>query len=589
MRRSRTVALTAAAAAAVLVVTGCTSGSKSSGSSSASGSAGGAGADAATKGIVNASDKKGGTVTYEMKGAPDSFDPGNTYYAYIYNFSRLYGRPLTTFAPGPGADGNKLVPDLAESLGKPSADGLTWTYKLRAGLKYDDGTPISSKDVKYAVERSNFAPDVNSNGPTYFHDLLVDNATPYQGPYKDKEGGLNSIETPDDQTVVFHLKQPFADFDYLVSAPQTAPVPQAKDDGSGYVKHVVSSGSYKFQSYEDGKQLTLVPNTNWDPATDPIRKQLADKIVVRMGMEQSTIDKDLIAGNAQVDLVGGGVDPQTQAQILQNQKLKASTDNAYGGRLVYTAINTKVAPFDNIECRKAVQYAIDKVSVQTTLGGPIRGQVASTVLPPDIPGHQDFNTWETKDNKGDIDKAKEALKACGKPDGFSTVITARTERDPEVQAATAIQAQLKKIGINVEIQKYAQGKYFSDAAGVPQFTQDHNIGLMMMQWGADWPTGYGFLQQIADGRAIKASGNSNLAQLNDPEVNKLLDDAIANTDKSAREKIYGQIDKKIMDQAVYVPLTDFKVFLYRPDSATNLVSTSAFSGEYDYLNIGTTK
>ncbi|MEV7771389.1 ABC transporter substrate-binding protein [Kitasatospora sp. NPDC086791] len=589
MRRSRTVALTAAAAAAVLIVTGCSSGSKGSASSSASGSAGGGGADAATKGIVNVSDKKGGTVTYEMKGTPDSFDPGNTYYAYIYNFSRLYGRPLTTFAPGPGAQGDKLVPDLAESLGKVSADGLSWTYKLRAGLKYDDGTPISSKDVKYAVERSNFAPDVNSNGPTYFHDLLADNATPYAGPYKDKTGGLNSIETPDDQTIVFHLKQPFADFDYLVSAPQTVPVPQAKDDGAGYVKHVAASGSYKFESYEDGKQLTLVPNTNWDPSTDPIRKQLADKIVVRMGMEQSTIDKDLIAGNAQVDLVGSGVDPQTQAQILQNQKLKANTDNAFGGRLAYLAINSKVAPFDNVECRKAVQYAIDKVSVQTTLGGPIRGQIANTVLPPDVAGHQDFNTWETAGNKGDEAKAKDALKACGKPDGFSTVITARTERDPEVQAATAIQAALKKVNINVEIQKYAQGKYFSDAAGVPQFTQDHNIGLMMMQWSADWPTGYGFLQQIADGRAIKASGNSNLAQLNDPTVNKLLDDAIVNPDQSAREKIYGDIDKKIMDQAVYVPLTYFKVFLYRPDNATNLVSTSGFSGEYDYLNIGTTK
>ncbi|MFD8085129.1 ABC transporter substrate-binding protein [Kitasatospora sp. NPDC059722] len=586
MRRSRTVALTAVAAAAVLVVTGCTSSKTTGGSSS---SAAGGGADAATKGVVNASDKKGGTVTYEMKGTPDSFDPGNTYYAYIYNFSRLYGRPLTTFAPGPGAQGNKLVPDLAAGLGQPSADGLTWTYKLRPGLKYDDGSAITSKDVKYAVERSNFAPDVNSNGPTYFHDLLVDNATPYQGPYKDKEGGLNSIETPDDLTIVFHLKQPFADFDYLVSAPQTVPVPQAKDDGAGYVKHVVSSGTYKFASYDDGKQLSLVPNTNWDPSTDPIRKQLADKIVVKMGMDQATIDKDLIAGNAQVDLVGLGVDPQTQAQILQNPKLKASSDSSYGGRLIYTAINTKVAPFDNVECRKAVQYAIDKLSVQTVEGGPIRGAIASTVLPPDIPGHQDFNTWATPDNKGDEGKAKDALKACGKPDGFSTVISARTERDPEIQAATAIQAALKKVGINVEIQKYPQGKYFSDNAGSPQFTQDHNIGLMMMQWGADWPTGYGFLQQIADGRAIKASGNSNLAQLNDPAINKLLDDAIANTDQAAREKIYGDIDKKIMDQAVYVPLMYAKVFLYRPDNATNLVSTSAFSGQYDYLNIGTTK
>ncbi|WP_030243944.1 ABC transporter substrate-binding protein [Streptomyces sp. NRRL S-350] len=587
MRRSRTVALTAAAAAAVLVVTGCSSSSKS-GDSSSSSSASGGGANAATKNIVNASDKKGGTVTFEMKGTPDSLDPGNTYYAYIYNFSRLYARPLTTFNPAAGEDGNKLVPDLAESMGQPSADGLTWTYKLRAGLKYDDGTPITSKDVKYAVERSNFAPDVNSNGPTYFHDLLVDNDTPYAGPYKDKTGDLHSIETPDDTTVVFHLKHPFADFDYLVSAPQTAPVPQAKDTGADYVKHIVSSGSFKFESYEDGKQAVLVPNTNWDKSTDPIRKQLPDKIVLKMNIDQATIDKDLLAGNAQVDLVGGGVDPQTQAQILQNPKLKASTDNAYGGRLVYLAINSQVAPFDNVDCRKAVQFAIDKVSVQTAEGGPIRGQIANTVLPPDIPGHQDFNQFETKDNKGDEAKAKDALKACGK-DSINTVISARTERATEVAAATSIQAALKKVGINAEIQQFPQGKYLTDSAGAPQFTKDHNIGLMMMQWGADWPTGYGFLQQIVDGRAIKASGNSNLSQLNDPSVNKMIDDAAVNTDKGAREKLYGDIDKKVMEQAVIVPLTYFKVFLYRPDNATNIASTPAFSGEYDYLNIGTTK
>ncbi|MEU9073249.1 ABC transporter substrate-binding protein [Kitasatospora sp. NPDC004745] len=588
MRRSRTVALTAAAAAAVLVVTGCSSSSKSGDSSSSSSSSGGGGANAATKNIVNASDKKGGTVTFEMKGTPDSLDPGNTYYAYIYNFSRLYARPLTTFNPAAGEEGNKLVPDLAESLGAPSADGLSWTYKIRKGLKYDDGTPITSKDVKYAVERSNFAPDVNSNGPTYFHDLLVDNDTPYAGPYKDKTGDLKSIETPDDTTIVFHLKHPFADFDYLVSAPQTAPVPQAKDTGADYVKHIVSSGSFKFESYEDGKQAVLVPNTNWDKSTDPIRKQLPDKIQLKMNIDQATIDKDLLAGNAQVDLVGGGVDPQTQAQILQNPKLKASTDNAYGGRLVYLAINSKVAPFDNVDCRKAVQFAIDKVSVQTAEGGPIRGQIANTVLPPDIPGHQDFNLYETKDNKGDEAKAKDALKACGK-DGINTVISARTERATEVAAATSIQAALKKVGINAEIQQYPQGKYLTDSAGAPQFTQDHNIGLMMMQWGADWPTGYGFLQQVVDGRAIKPSGNSNLSQLDDPAVNKMIDDAAINPDKNAREKIYGDIDKKVMEQAVIVPLTYFKVFLYRPDNATNIASTPAFSGEYDYLNIGTTK
>ncbi|TQF03385.1 ABC transporter substrate-binding protein [Kitasatospora acidiphila] len=585
MRRNRTLALAAAAATAVLVVSGCASskGGTTGGSSSA------AGANAATKGIVNASDHKGGTVTYEMKGTPDSLDPGNTYYAYIYNFSRLYARALTTFTPAPGAQGNKLAPDLAQGMGQVSADGKTWTYKLRPGLKYDDGTPITSKDVKYAIERSNFAPDVLSNGPTYFQQYLVDNPTPYQGPYKDKDpAGLHSIGTPDDTTITFQLKQPFADFDYLVSAPDTAPVPQAKDEGANYVKHIVSSGSYKFQSYDDGKGAVLVPNTNWDASTDPLRKQLADKIVLKMNIDQQTIDQDLMSGNAQVDLVGGGVDPQTQAKILLDPKLKAQSDNAAGGRLAYLALNTKQAPLDNADCRKAVEYAIDKVAVQTAEGGPIRGDIATTVLPPDVTGHQDFDTYATPGNKGDVDKAKAELKACGHPDGFKTVITARTERDTEVKAATAIQGALAKVGITLEIQQYPQGKYFTDYAGVPDFINQHGVGMMMMQWGADWPTGLGFLQQITDGRAIKSSGNSNIALLNDPKVNSLLDDAATNNSGDARNKDYAQIDKQVMDDAAYVPLTDFKVFNYRPASATNMVSTSAFSGEYDYLNIGTT-
>jgi peptide/nickel transport system substrate-binding protein len=579
--------MAAAAATAALVVSGCSSHSTTTGGNGGTSSA--SGADAATKGVVNASDHKGGTVTYEMKGTPDSLDPGNTYYVYVYNWSRLYARPLTTFAPGAGQQGNKLVPDLATGMGQASDGNKTWTYKLRPGLKYDDGTPITSKDVKYAVERSNFAQDVLSNGPTYFQEYLIDNPTPYQGPYKDKDpNGLHSIETPDDTTITFHLKQPFADFDYLVSAPETAPVPQPKDDGAGYVKHIVSSGSYKFQSYDDGKGAVLVPNTNWDPSSDPIRKQLADKIVLKENIDQATIDQDLLNGNAQVDMGGAGVDPQTQAKILLDPTLKAQTDNAFGGRLTYVALNTKQAPLDNVDCRKAVEYAIDKTATQTAQGGPIRGSIASTLLPPDVIGHQDFNLYQSAGDKGDLDKAKQELAACGHPNGFKTSITARSERATEVTAATAIQAQLAKVGIQLDIQQYPQGKYFTDYAGVPDFINQHGVGMMMMQWGADWPTGFGFLQQIVDGRAIKSSGNSNLAQLNDPQVNSMIDDAAANTSADARNQDYAKIDQQAMGDAAYVPLTYFKVFLYRGKTATNLESSSAWSGEYDYLNIGTT-
>lgn len=410
----------------------------------------------------------------------------------------------------------------------------------------------------------------------------------YKGPYKDKSAkGLSSIETPDDTTVVFHLKTAFQEFDYLVAAPQTAPVPQAKDTGVDYVKNIVSSGSYKFQSYSEGKQAVLVRNENWDASTDPLRKQYPDKIVVNLKVNPDTIDKDVLAGDA-IDLGGTGVQAATQAKVLTSAALKANTDNTYGGRLVYMAINTKVKPFNNAACRKAVQYAIDKVSVQTAEGGPVRGDVATTVLPPDIPGYEKSDVYASTGNKGDAAKAKEQLKACGKS-SISTNISARSDRPQEIAAATAIINSLKAAGINASLKQYPSGKYFTDYAGVPKFTEKNNIGLIMMQWGADWPSGYGFLQQILNGSAIGDSGNTNLSQYDNKDVNALLEKAIGTEDTTARNSLYTQIDKQTMDDAVLVPLTYFKVLLARPTTYTNLVSTAAFSGQYDYLNIGTTK
>ncbi|MGW1463676.1 ABC transporter substrate-binding protein [Streptomyces sp. NPDC002308] len=583
MRRS-SLAAVAALGSVTLLLAGC---SKADDGKS-DGEIKSAGADAATKDVVNASTEKGGTVTYAMSDVPDSFDPGNTYYAYMYNFSRLYARPLMTFKPDAGEKGNTLVPDLASEPGTQSDGGKTWTYKLRAGLKYEDGSPITSKDVKYAVERSNFARDVLSLGPNYFQQFL-EGGDKYTGPYKDKSAeGLKSIETPDDTTIVFHLNQAFQEFDYLVATPQTAPVPQAKDTGVDYVKKIVSSGSYKFQSYTEGKQAVLVRNENWDEKSDPLRKQYPDKIVVNLKVNQSTIDQDLQSGDTLVDLQGKGVETQTQAQLVSDPKKKANTDNTYGGRLVYAAINTKVKPFDNVECRKAVQYAIDKVSVQTAEGGSIRGDVASTVLPPDITGYEKADAYATDGSKGDEAKAKEHLKACGQ-DKITTSITARSDRQEEVDAATAIIASLKKVGIDASLKQYPSGKYFTDYAGVPAFNLKNNVGIMMMQWGADWPSGYGFLQQILNSKAIGESGNTNLSQFENKTVDAKLAEAIAAPDVAQRNKLYAEIDQTTMDEAVLVPLTYFKVLLYRSPYATNLVSTSAFSGEYDYLNIGTTK
>ena len=112
------------------------------------------------------------------------------------------------------------------------------------------------------------------------------------------------------------------------------------------------------------------------------------------------------------------------------------------------------------------------------------------------------------------------------------------------------------------------------------------LGLMMMKWGADWPTGFGFLQQIIDGRAIKPSGGTNLQETNLPEVNKLFDDVASNPDVNARNGIYTKVDQLVMEDAGIVPLVYASQLLYRPANVTNVMVTAALSGQYDYLNMG---
>src|SRR5215510_8268248 len=372
MTRRRTLAIAACALTAGLTLAACSSSSSSSaGPAKSSAAASNQTFNAGVTGVVNPSTAKGGTLTYAYSSAPDSFDPGNTYYAYVLNFNRLYATPLVTFKSCPGACGNTLVPGIATSLGQHSADGLVWTYHMKQGLKFEDGSPVTAQDVKYAVERS-YDRAVMANGPTYFQQHLAD--PNYKGPYKDPKGDLTSVTTPDNYTIQFHLVSPFPDFDYVVGAfSNTAPVPKAKDTGANYQLHPMSTGPYMFQSYSLNKQLVLVPNPNWTQNEDTEARQLASKIVVDLNVNAADVDNRLLAGDAQVDFQGSGVQAAARAKILSSPSLKNNADAAPGNREWFTYINTKVAPLNNVNCRQAVEYAANKTDLQTAYGGPFAG------------------------------------------------------------------------------------------------------------------------------------------------------------------------------------------------------------------------
>jgi peptide/nickel transport system substrate-binding protein len=523
----------------------------------------------------NAEDKKGGTLTVLTVGDFEHLDPQRNYVGSALNFGRLLYRTLTTYKSAPGEAGLELAPDLATDLGKASNGAKTWTFTLKDGLKFEDGTPITSQDVKYGVERS-MSPLIDA-GPQYAKQYLV-GGTDYKGPYGGKE--LASIKTPDDKTIVFELKSAHGDFPYTVSLPTFSPVPKAKDTKVSYDNHVVSSGPYKIDTYVRGKSMTLSRNANW--GQDTVRKALPDVIKVTMGLDANVIDQRIISStgpDAAAVQLDSSVQATSVATVLNNPTLKARTISGTTGFNRYIAMNTTRGPLKSVKVRQALELAISKVDQQAARGGAnAAGDFASTILVPNVKGHKDFDLYAKPE--GDPAKAKEALAAAGYPNGFDATILTTTTTKGGAQAA-AFQASMKKVGVNVKVKAVDPGVFYTtagDAANCPEF--------VVAAWGPDWPAASTVIPPLFDGRQIVPQGNQNFSQLNVPEINAEMDRISAITDQDESAKAWGDLDEKILrDHAPIFPLLYDKAIFVQGKNVTGAFM-HAFYGQPDMAALG---
>ncbi|WP_026127840.1 ABC transporter substrate-binding protein [Nocardiopsis lucentensis] len=585
-RRRRALAPMAVATTAALMLAAC--GGDGGGVSEVSGAEFNAGETS----IVNPSDATGGTLRYAISSDFDSPDPGNTYYAFSWNFSRYYARTLLTYTEAPGEEGTELQPDLAEAMPEPNEDATEWTVRIKPGLRYEDGTEITARDIKYAIARSNFGPQALPNGPKYFQGLLADSED-YEGPYAgdgDPLEGFDGIETPDDHTLVFRLNKSFSEFPYVLIQPQTAPVPPDADRGEQYQSHVVSSGPYKFDGdYRPGVSLNLVRNEEWDAGTDPTRRALPDRIEVRIGVDQNEIDQRLVNGELDVDLAGSGVGPAMKGTLITDDAERPNLDNPQTNTLRYVNVNTVVEPLDDLACRQAVLYAADRDSLQRAWGGNTGGDIATQIMPAALPGADpEMDLYPSEDDKGDLDMARQKLEECGQPDGFSTAIGARADRPSDVATAEALQQSLSRVGIDAEIKQYPSDTYTNTQAGSPDFVHANDLGLTVYGWAPDWASGYGFMSKILDGDAIREAGNANISELDDPQINEWFDEVVTIEDPQERAEIYRRIDERAMEQAAILPVVFERTVLYRPPNLTNVYYHAGYS-MYDYMSLGTTR
>ncbi|GAB1337696.1 ABC transporter substrate-binding protein [Streptomyces sp. E-15] len=495
---------------------------------------------------------KGGTLSILNSQPQSDFDPARLYTSGGGNVPSLVFRTLTTRNRENGAAGAKVVPDLATDTGRPNKDATVWTYTLKKGLKYEDGTPITSADIKYGIERS-FAPELSGGAP-YLRDWLV-GAADYQGPYKDKKG-LSAIETPDARTIVFHLNKPEGEFPYLATQTQFTPVPKSKDTGTKYESHPVSSGPYKVVKNEnDGEHLVLERNTNWSAATDAERKAYPDTIDVRSGLDSSVINQRLSASqgaDAAAVTTDTNLGPAELAKVTGDKELAARVGTGHFGYTDYIAFNPSVKPFDDPKVRQAVAYAIDRSSVVNAAGGSALAEPATTFLPNQKSfGYTPYDPFPAGAS-GNAAKAKELLAQAGHKNGLTVTLTHSNSKDFETspEIATAIQDALKKAGITVKLQGLEDNDYKDKIHSVKT-----EPGFFLAHWGADWPSGGPFLAPIFDGRQIVKDGaNFNTGLLDDKSVNDEIDAINKLTDLDAAAKRWGALDRKIGDKALVVPL-----------------------------------
>ncbi|MGW5043739.1 ABC transporter substrate-binding protein [Streptomyces griseoluteus] len=493
---------------------------------------------------------KGGTLTVLNAEAQTDFDPARLYTSGGGNVPSLVFRTLTTRNRENGTEGAKVVPDLATDTGRPNKDATVWTYTLKKGLKYEDGTPITSADIKYGIERS-FAPELSGGAP-YLRDWLS-GAADYQGPYKDKKG-LAAIATPDARTIVFHLNKPEGEFPYLATQTQFTPVPRSKDTGTKYEQHPVSSGPYRVvKNQNDGERVLLERNPHW--SGDDERKAYPDKVDVRSGLDSSVINQRLAASQG-ADKAAVTTDtnlgPAELARVSGDKSLAARVGTGHFGYTNYIAFNPKVKPFDDPKVRQAISYAVDRSSVINAAGGSALAEPATTFLPDQKSFGYTPHDLFPAGKSGNAAKAKELLKEAGHPNGLTVTLTHSNSKDFETspEIATALQDALKKAGITVRLQGLEDNDYRDKIHSIKT-----EPGFFLAHWGADWPSGGPFLAPIFDGRQIVKDGaNFNSGLLDDKSVNTEIDAINKLTDLNAAAARWGALDKKIAGQALVVPL-----------------------------------
>ncbi|MFD8596707.1 ABC transporter substrate-binding protein [Kitasatospora sp. NPDC059646] len=532
-------ALAAAVAASLLLTATVTTTAAAASTDGAAGANGGGGT--ATPGQIVFADaagstgpaqpvpgaSSGGTLNVLQQDTFGHLDPAQVRVNNQAQLATLIDRGLTTYRLD-NAGNYSVVGDLATDSGRMSDGGRTWTYTLKSGIRWEDGTPITSADIRQSVERL-FAPFV-TNGPTYLQHWLANtsgadyrNLLP-EGPYNGSHLPDSVLSTPDAKTIVFHFQQAQPDLPYALALAGYSAVPAARDTKEAYDTAPVASGPYRVENFTPGVSMTLVRNPQWDPATDSARHQYPDKFQISFGVSAVDSTRRIMAdaGDDRTALsFTNSVDAAHTNAVMADP---ATAARAISGYQPYVAqINFNTRRITDARLRQALAYAIPTRAVYDAQGGQWGAELAGSYISPTMPGYRASDPLgKVAHPDGEPDKARKILKSehkLGMKIRYAFVDTPAGQ-----QYSAAIEAALDRAGFDVE-RVAIPGRNYYDTIG----KTDNAFDMYASAWGADWPSGLTVIPPVFDGRTV-ANGSSNYSMLNDPRVNRRIDRIKTQTD-----------------------------------------------------------
>jgi peptide/nickel transport system substrate-binding protein/oligopeptide transport system substrate-binding protein len=452
---------------------------------------------------------------------PRTLDPAIGYDSVSWSFELMVFNMLVDYDAG-----TNIVPELAQSW-EESPDGRRFIFRLRRGVRFSTGREVTSADVKYSLERL-LAPKTHSQGAEFFRDVI--GAAEFVA---GKTSEVSGITTPTPDVVEVALQGPDALFLHKMALPFAAVVDREAADREGvesFGRHPVGTGPLMLDEWVYGQRLRLKRNPHY------FRKGLPhlDGVEVVIGASDQLAWFKYQRG--ELDLAG--IPSAEFSRVMADARYRPLIMQRTTLRTHYLGLNCKVAPFDQVAVRQAINLAVNTERLLELIDR--RGVVARTILPPDMPG------WDvtTPTYAYDPTAARARLAAAGLGGGFETTMWSVRD-DTAMRIAQSIQQDLRAVSVDLRI-KPVDFPALLFAIRTPK-----HVPIFFMGWEADFPDASNFLTVLLHSRSRDTNNNT---YYTNPEVDRLLDQADQSLDPTGRLRLFHAAEVRIMQDAPWVPV-----------------------------------